>query len=214
MYLLLSLSIIGKTVDKVKEDVQNVGSVQQMNAPAFFILNWRIMMDKELAILEEIHSNNSISQREVSERTGLSLGSVNLLLKKMAKEGLVKMEQIPANRVAYMLTPKGMLEKANKTYSYITKHYAYIEEQRVAMESALKKILEQQEKIQVLLFNDGASEIVKLAINGLEKEEKEKIIQIEEKSQERLEKDLLLIVAREDERELSNYRVVNLLKIM
>lgn len=171
-------------------------------------------MDKELAILEEIHSNNSISQREVSERTGISLGSVNILLKKMAKEGLVKMEQIPANRVVYMLTPKGMLEKASKTYSYITKHYAYIEEQRVAMESALRKILEKEKKFQVLLSNDGASEILKLAINGLEKEEKEKIIQIEENNYEVLKNDLLLIVAKEDEKELSNYRVVNLLKIM
>jgi len=169
-------------------------------------------MDKELAILEEIHNNNSISQREVSERTGLSLGSVNLLLKKMAKEGLVKMEQIPANRVVYMLTPKGMLEKAGKTYSYITKHYAYIEEQRLAMEKALKRILEEEDIIQVLLSNDGASEILKLAINGLEKEEKEKIIMLEEK--ERLSKNLMLVVAKEDEKELSDYRVVNLLKIM
>ncbi len=171
-------------------------------------------MDKELAILEELHNDKNISQRDVAEKTGISLGNVNILIKKMIKEGLVKMEQIPANRVAYMLTPKGMLEKATKTYNYITKNYIYIEEQKTAMGKALEELIEEHGKIQVLLSNDGASEILKLAINGLEKEKQEKIIQIEENSYERLEKDLLLVVSKEDERELSNYRVLNLLKIM
>lgn len=171
-------------------------------------------MDKELAILEEIHSNNSISQREVSERTGISLGSVNILLKKMAKEGLVKMEQIPANRVVYMLTPKGILEKASKTYNYIIKNYSFIEEQRQAMLNALRKILEKEKKVQVLLSSDGASEILKLAINGLSTDEKNRIVQINDNLDDEIEKELLLIVVKEDGMELSNNKILNLLKIM
>ena len=40
------------------------------------------MQDSEVLILEELERNSDITQRELSEKTGLSLGMVNLLLKK------------------------------------------------------------------------------------------------------------------------------------
>ena len=39
-------------------------------------------MEKELEILTHIQENEYITQREIAEKTGLSLGAVNLLLKK------------------------------------------------------------------------------------------------------------------------------------
>lgn len=83
--------------------------------------------DKDYILLNEIDSRSDLSQRELSERTGLSLGSVNLLLQNMIREGLVKMELIPAHRVAYMLTPKGLTEKAKKAVRYISRHYHAIQ---------------------------------------------------------------------------------------
>lgn len=46
-------------------------------------------MDKELILLDEIGRKAGVSQRELAEKSGVSLGNVNLLLKKMVKEGLV-----------------------------------------------------------------------------------------------------------------------------
>jgi DNA-binding MarR family transcriptional regulator len=84
--------------------------------------------DKNLLLLNEIGARRDISQREISSKTGLSLGSVNLLIKKMIREGLIKMETIPTNRIVYMLTPAGFAEKATKTIKYIKKHYHLIQE--------------------------------------------------------------------------------------
>ena len=84
--------------------------------------------DKNYLLLSEIDANCDISQRELSDKTGVSLGSVNLLIKKMIREGLIKMEMINANRVIYMLTPNGMAEKAEKTVRYIRHHYNAIQE--------------------------------------------------------------------------------------
>lgn len=39
-------------------------------------------MDKEHIILEEINENQNISQRQLAQKTELSLGSINILLKK------------------------------------------------------------------------------------------------------------------------------------
>ena len=82
--------------------------------------------DKDFLLLNTIDGNSHISQRDLSQRTGLSLGAVNLLLQKMVRDGLVKMETIPANRVIYVLTPKGLAEKAEKTVRYLRHHYQAI----------------------------------------------------------------------------------------
>ncbi len=95
--------------------------------------------DKDLIILTEIEANQDISQRELAKRTGLSLGSVNILLKKMAREGLIKMESIPANRVIYMLTPMGIAEKAAKTIRYIRHHYKMIQQTEKQIADQIRK---------------------------------------------------------------------------
>ncbi len=41
------------------------------------------MQDNEILILEELEKNSNITQRDLSEKTGLSLGMVNILLKKV-----------------------------------------------------------------------------------------------------------------------------------
>ena len=74
-------------------------------------------MDREEKVLNCISKNENISQRELSLHTGISLGSINLIIKKMVKKGLVKIERINTNTLKYMLTPKGFAEKAMKTLS-------------------------------------------------------------------------------------------------
>ncbi|MCC5910912.1 MAG: winged helix-turn-helix transcriptional regulator [Clostridiaceae bacterium] len=138
-------------------------------------------MDKEYIVLEEINNNQNISQRQLARNTGLSLGSINILLKKMAKEGLIKIESIPANRVVYMLTPKGMLEKANKTYKYIKHHYGVIEETKKKIKSVLEKLLEENDSLSILLSEDEISELVKTSVEELDM--KEKILLVNEKKE-------------------------------
>ena len=125
-------------------------------------------MDKEYIILESIYENDRITQRELSKATGISLGSVNLLLAKMIKEGLIKVEKIPANRVAYMLTPKGMLEKINKTYNYIRIHYNQINKTKERIKKNLLSLSAEKGRVVVILENDELSEITKTAVQELQ----------------------------------------------
>lgn len=148
-------------------------------------------MDKEYIVLEEINENQHISQRQLSQKTGLSLGSVNLLLKKMIKEGLIKIETIPANRVIYMLTPKGMAEKANKTYKYIRHHYRMIEETKQKIKDIIVKLLEKSSFIYIVLTEDEISLIVKASIEELDI--KERIILINDDKEMRQEGVLLTL---------------------
>ena len=81
------------------------------------------MEENELLILEIIENNASVTQRDLSEKTGLSLGMVNLLLKKFVKKGIVKLERLDGKSFRYILTPEGFKEKSKKTIDYIKRYY-------------------------------------------------------------------------------------------
>lgn len=87
-------------------------------------------MEKELRILEAIAEKPTYSQREISKSSGLSLGTVNLVLEKLIRDGIVKIERIPAHRVMYMLTPKGFQEKLNKTKTYLELYYKIFDREK------------------------------------------------------------------------------------
>ncbi|MCL0068044.1 winged helix-turn-helix domain-containing protein, partial [Peptococcaceae bacterium] len=83
-------------------------------------------MQNEYAVLKYIKDNHQTSQRKIAENTGLSVGTVNLLIKKMVREGLIKLERINGRTLHYILTPKGIAEKTKLTYAYLKMSYQQI----------------------------------------------------------------------------------------
>lgn len=80
----------------------------------------------EMNILEVINNTPELSQREISEKVGLSLGMVNFLLKKFLKVGWIKAERINGNKMKYLLTPNGFIHLSKKTVDYISRSYRAI----------------------------------------------------------------------------------------
>jgi len=74
---------------------------------------------RTLKILEEIESGDRLSQRYLAKQLDISLGLANSFLKRLAKKGYFKIKTVPKNRVRYILTPKGAVEKTRLTYAYI-----------------------------------------------------------------------------------------------
>ena len=74
--------------------------------------------ESELALMREIARAPIQTQRDLSRGAGLSLGMTNLLLKRLARKGLIKVGRLDWKRTQYLLTPKGALEKARKTFDY------------------------------------------------------------------------------------------------
>lgn len=75
---------------------------------------------KEAEVLTSISHQASITQRELSRKTGISLGLVNLILKRFIKTGYVQVTRLNKRKVEYLLTPQGFLETARRTYTYAT----------------------------------------------------------------------------------------------
>lgn len=75
--------------------------------------------DKELRLLEALSEQECSSQRQMARRTGLSLGLVNLILRRLAKTGYIKIAALDGRTVRYVLTPKGTAELARRSYDYL-----------------------------------------------------------------------------------------------
>ncbi len=73
-------------------------------------------------ILKLVESNPSISQRELAEQLGISLGKANFCLKALVDVGMVKATNFrnSKNKLAYMylLTPNGIEAKAAITLRF------------------------------------------------------------------------------------------------
>ena len=84
-------------------------------------------MEKEshLKVLRILETNPQISQRELSEALGVSLGKTNYCLKALLDKGLIKIQNFrnSKNKLAYsyLLTPHGIEQKANMTIRYLQK---------------------------------------------------------------------------------------------
>ena len=76
-----------------------------------------------LGILETIESRNDLTQRHLADRLGIALGLANSYLKRCVRKGLVKVQQVPANRYLYYLTPQGFAEKSRLTALYLAKSF-------------------------------------------------------------------------------------------
>ncbi len=108
-------------------------------------------MNHEYEVLSHLQENELTTQRKISMRTGLSLGAVNLLLKKMARKGLVKIEKLNARTMRYILTPKGMQEKSHLAYSYIRHSYQQILRINSALEAILAAQAEETDNTPIIL---------------------------------------------------------------
>jgi DNA-binding Lrp family transcriptional regulator len=100
----------------------------------------RGIMPDDLDILKIVADNPQISQRRIAESTGISLGQVNFLIKKLVKKGLIKIEGQTPKSIKYNLTPKGMVEKASLTLEYIRISYKAV----ISLTDTIRKIADRQ----------------------------------------------------------------------
>ena len=79
--------------------------------------------ETHLKVLRRIEANPEVTQRELAQELGISLGKVNYCLKALIQKGWVKASNFKNNKnkaaYAYLLTPKGIEKKAQITVHYL-----------------------------------------------------------------------------------------------
>ena len=116
---------------------------------------------KTLQLLEAIAADKPTSQRELSDILQISLGLVNSFIKRLVKKGYCKVTTIPKNRVRYMLTPAGAMEKTRLTYEYIASSYHYFKAAKNRLEDLYAE-LQNEGATRVVFY--GAGELADIAL--------------------------------------------------
>ena len=81
--------------------------------------------DKEihLNLLNLLQEEPELTQREMNQKMGVSLGKINYCIAALTNKGMIKVERFKKaeNKSAYMyrLTPKGLEELSNLTISFL-----------------------------------------------------------------------------------------------
>lgn len=120
---------------------------------------------RTLRILEEIDQLKSPSQRYLAKELNISLGLVNSFIKRLAQKGYFKITTIPKNRVKYMLTPKGAVEKTRLTYRYIQYSFQYYKDARYKLKKLFKE-LDTRGAVNIVFY--GVSDLAEIAYLSLQ----------------------------------------------
>jgi len=115
---------------------------------------------RDLQILDELSSNDALTQRDLSKRMGIALGLVNSYLKNLIAKGYITVKNIPSKRYAYYLTPNGFAEKSRLAYDLL---HDYTRIYREAKSNYLKLFRELENAgVKRILFA-GADEVAEFA---------------------------------------------------
>lgn len=81
--------------------------------------------DTHFRVLRLLHENPEMSQRELAEALGVSVGGIHYVLNALIDKGMVKLGNFTSaedkRRYAYVLTPQGISEKASITRRFLAR---------------------------------------------------------------------------------------------
>jgi DNA-binding MarR family transcriptional regulator len=130
-------------------------------------MNHTELADKEFLIIKQISENPQLNQRTIAQKTGLSLGLVNLIIKKLAKTGYIKIKMLNGKKIEYILTPKGFSEKIKKTYNYVLKTINYFSNTTEKIKQVVFKEYKKGKKEFFILADDEIYKIIEFCFKDL-----------------------------------------------
>jgi EPS-associated MarR family transcriptional regulator len=106
-----------------------------------------LLSDREEAsfrVLRELERDPRASQRDLAQRTRISLGAVNFCLRALQDKGLVKVQNFRASdnklRYMYILTPQGLAHRIALTSRFLVRKIAEYEVLRAEIDSVKREI--------------------------------------------------------------------------
>jgi DNA-binding Lrp family transcriptional regulator len=124
---------------------------------------------RDLKLLEAVEQDSRVTQRSLATKLGIALGLTNIYLKRLVRKGYIKCVNVQSNRISYLITPRGIAEKARLTYEFIDYSLHLYGEVRQHLRQALQECAAADRR--VAIFGRGeAAELAYLSLKecGLE----------------------------------------------
>ena len=95
--------------------------------------------DTYFRVLRALNENPDLTQRELAQKLGVSVGSLNYCLKALIEKGWVKMQNFSQSKnkfgYVYILTPRGIAEKAALTGNFLKRKLIEYDSLKAEIES-------------------------------------------------------------------------------
>jgi EPS-associated MarR family transcriptional regulator len=99
----------------------------------------KLQEDTNFRVMRILQENPDLTQRELAEKLGISVGGLNYCLKALMGKGLVKMKNFANSKskfgYVYVLTPSGMAERAAITHRFLKRKMEEYEALKIEIEA-------------------------------------------------------------------------------
>lgn len=106
--------------------------------------NSSLQEESQLKVLRMLEANPHMTQRDLAEALGISLGKANYCLKALLDKGLIKVQNLRNSQnklaYAYLVTPIGILEKAELTARFLKRKVAEYESLKHEIEALRREV--------------------------------------------------------------------------
>jgi EPS-associated MarR family transcriptional regulator len=104
----------------------------------------KLQEDTYFRVMRMLEENPDLTQRDLAEKLGISVGGLNYCLKALMGKGLVKMKNFANSKnkfgYVYVLTPSGMSEKAAITQRFLKRKMEEYEALRAEIENLQRDV--------------------------------------------------------------------------
>ncbi len=104
----------------------------------------KIQEDTHFRIMRILQENPDLTQRELAEKMGMSVGGLNYCLNALIYKGLVKMQNFSNSKnkfkYVYLLTPMGITEKVALTTRFLSRKMKEYEALKLEIEALKSEV--------------------------------------------------------------------------
>ena len=118
---------------------------------------------RDLRLLEAVEQNARVTQRTLANQLGIALGLTNIYIKRLVHKGCIKCVNVQSNRIAYLITPRGVTEKARLTYEFMQHSLHLYKEARRHLHAAVRERAANRQRLAIY----GSGEAAELAYLSL-----------------------------------------------
>jgi EPS-associated MarR family transcriptional regulator len=104
----------------------------------------RLQEDTYFRVMRILQENPDLTQRELAEQLGISVGGLNYCLKALMEKGMVKMNNFANSKnkfgYVYVLTPSGIVEKAMLARRFLQRKMSEYEALKLEIEALKSEV--------------------------------------------------------------------------
>ena len=123
--------------------------------------------EREFELINIIGAKLGSNQRDLSRQMDLSLGMVNLIIRRLISKGYIRIRQLNKRKVEYILTPKGFSEKMRKSVKYTLKTLSSIGLIRDQLKDLIRGLYKEGERTYYILGDSDLNVLVEWTFKDL-----------------------------------------------